>query len=334
MKVSCPNCNHQTINPHPGSICEVCGASLASAAPTDANNSGKPIDSDAVRPGFTGQVSLRERPVPKSPSQSGRGRFAAPSSTGGINRPISPGRHPGGSKFGARQGSPSVSSAARTGVRGRSPVQASAPMERGIRAQQPPVNAIVLEGTITGVHELPQEAPDANIAGIFASLILIIDLVLVFGWIALIVIVTALFIGILLAILNPGCLGGILRVFTQSIFFFLGPLISILFRNRTQDRNLQPVTNYKLYTANGQETIFRIKGRLRGATPQKGERVRVWGRWRDDILRTRGGQNLNSGERYLYPFNWSIVWLFLLLFINTVGFFFLRAQLHNLSVID
>ena len=185
----------------------------------------------------------------------------------------------------------------------------------------------VLEGTIIRVDPLDPEPPDPNVARILSSLILTVDLVLVLGPLALLIL--AIFIGVAMlgAALRMMWITTIVGFVFQSVFFFLSPLITAILGRRGGQQHLEPVQNYLVRAGNRQAYTFRVKGRLQGATIAKGDRARVWGRPQHGILRFQGGENLDTGETLSLPFDWHRVLLVLVILGNIAAYLFLRGYL-------
>ena len=197
---------------------------------------------------------------------------------------------------------------------------------RAIQRVSVPLGASALEGTIIGVKELDPENRDPDPARILFSLLFVADLFILLGSVALVVLLALVVIAVLAAVLNMMWMMAIFGFIIQALFFFLGPIIGLVTRGRGPAQNQQPVTNYRLRTLDGHDPTFRIKGQLRGVTPQEGDRVRVWGRVQHGILRFREGVNLNTDEPLILPQNWSVFWLIMLVLANVIGFLYLYGS--------
>jgi len=184
----------------------------------------------------------------------------------------------------------------------------------------------LIEGTVIQIDQLQSERSDPDVARILFSIILTVDIFIILGSIALYIIIAFIIITFLAALLNAMWITTILGFIMQSFFYFLSPIFSGLFRNR-QDQQLVPVTNYTVRIPGGATRTFRVKGQLRGATIQLGDRVQVSGRPRHGILRFSRGTKLDTGEPLLRPTNWHILWLLILIIANLFGYLMLEGYL-------
>lgn len=182
-----------------------------------------------------------------------------------------------------------------------------------------------LQGTIVRVDELQPEPPGANVPRILASLIVIVDLILILGPLMLVVIGTFVALVVVSAMFGMRWMITLFGFLMQSIFYFLSPIVGGLLR-RDQEPQMERVTNYVMRTEGGQDRTFRVKGQLRGATIDKGDRVRIEGRPRHGILMFRRGHKLDTGEELTLPFNWSWLVLGLVILANVVAYVALRGQ--------
>jgi len=149
----------------------------------------------------------------------------------------------------------------------------------------------------------------------------------VLGSFALAAIVISIVVVALAAALGMPWIITILGFIFQTVFYVFSPLIQVIVGRGREERQMEPGINYVLRTADGRLRTFRIKGRLQGATIGEGDRVRVWGRPQNGILRFQGGVKLDIGETLSLPVRWG-GWLFLALVVaaNLYFYFSLSGQ--------
>lgn len=185
----------------------------------------------------------------------------------------------------------------------------------------------VLEGTVVQITS-QQEAPDIDWARLLFGLLLVADLVIIFGTFALSFFIFAIIMFAIAAVFGfGGCVGAIVGWFMNIIAWIFGPIIRVavnLLRPR-QDQ-LVPLLHVRVReSGSGLERDCRIKGQLRGSISER-DRVRIWGRERNGIIYFRRGQNLRTGVDLTLPAQYSI-WLLLgLVLLNIIGVIYILSN--------
>ncbi len=306
--MQCPRCNDVFETPGPNNTCPTCNSALDPIVPDSAE-----------APGGTGTKTTYN---PSYPSYQ-RISFANKSTQ---NRNIIRNNS-------ATQTSRVPSRTAALPSQGNRPRPVSRPTNTpllGNRATiaQTDVQSSGLTGTVIRVDTLNPDPPDRILPQVLFSIILIIDLVILVGWIVLVILAVLLAVWLIATALHATCLTGLFGSIFQLLFSFILPFN--LFRRGQENQRLLPMANTILRAGNGRNYTVRIKGQLQGATPQPGDHVRVWGRVQHDILRLTGGVNLDTGEGFTLPFDWTPVWwilLFLLILGNIATYYYLNGLL-------
>ena len=308
MVPKCQQCGH--VNDRFGSTryCDVCGAALPARDAAPSGTPSKPLEAQATTPPAAVLSTVA------GPAQPGG---AGLSSDGGVLRSLDA-EASAIPQPAIQTGAPRLSS---TGPALAAPAQpALAPAEGAATFGR------MLEGTVIRVDPLGEEPADPDIARILFSLILMVDLVLFLGSLALGLIAVIIVAVVLAAVLRMSWLGQAIMQVVQVLFYVLTPLLQILLPRMSREVRREPVTNYLLRAADGRHFTFRVKGRLQGATISSADRVRVWGRPEHGILRFEGGVKLNTGESLTLPVNWSWLLLGLAVVANVMAYVFLRAR--------
>lgn len=317
MVPRCERCGH--LNDRLGStrFCDVCGAPLPRRAHTEVGAAEPP------RP----VPPAEEQPISAArPPEAPRGEYA----------PAVRGRHPEfrTSPLPATAQQPAPQPADRPIMPRPTPGAPPLPAPPRLPVARPEAGSVAhghaLEGTVIRVDPLGEEPADPDVARILASIIVIVDLLVFLGSLALVLILVTIAVAVVAALLHLPWLSQIVSSVIQLFLYILSPiLVPILQRQpgaRGQPRT-EPVTNYLLRAADGRSYTFRIKGRLRGAAIVVRDRVRIWGRPQDGILRFRGGVKLDSGESLSLPVDWSWLLLGLVVVANIVAYATLRGRL-------
>lgn len=319
MAARCGQCGH--LNNKLGStrFCDVCGAPLPRSLPMEDQQATR-APKAAPSPHIPHSAPVAEPPTLPEPRVD--------------DVPATPARD-AGSRVSLTSTSPVVRpSAAWPDVRRASSVpehvrptlaEAARPLRRvGTASVATPRN--VLEGTVIRVDPLDSEPADPDIARLLASIVVVVDLVVLLGSLALALVAVTIAVTVVAAVLNLPWLSQIVGSVVQLFLYILTPLLQRLpgFRGEQQ---MEPVTNYLLRAADNAHYTFRIKGRLRGATVSARDRVRVWGRPQHGILRFRGGLKLDTGESLTLPTNLSWLLLGFLVVANIVLYVYLQGRL-------
>lgn len=184
-----------------------------------------------------------------------------------------------------------------------------------------------VEGVVVSVSK-SEEPPDNDWARLLFGLLLTVDAVVVFGAIALYVLVVTLIIFIIAAILGfGGCVGIPLSLFFNMLITIFGPVMQ-RFGGMLGQRQVGTVPVLSVRIRNSrtrQEWDCRIKGPLRGSI-DKGDRVRIWGTVRNGIVYFRRGENLNTGASLTRPLQPSIWLLAGLVVVNVAAAIYVLAN--------
>jgi len=170
------------------------------------------------------------------------------------------------------------------------------------------------EGTVITIQPLSDDKPDPEISMILVKTLLFLDVFLVMGTIGLALLGASLIFIIIGLIFSIGCILPVAAIMGNIFIFTFIKLLGSVTGNK--NHQLLPVSNYVIQTTAGKMLTVRIKGRLRGAAPQKSDHVKVWGSFRDGIIHFRYGINENTGEPYLLPGGFGGIWLAILIFLN------------------
>jgi len=301
MTIRCDRCGH--LNSSARHRCEVCNEVLPEPWADQAENAEAPGRSELESPEASSGSAVRSRyPTYSRPRQ----RF----------QPVTPSVPAGDRRVHESAQSRGLDSR-------RAPARDVAVLTAG-RRQPTTTQPGTLQGTIVRVDELQPEPTGANLPRILASLIVVVDLIVLLGPLMLIVIGTFVALVVVSAMFGMRWMITLFSFLMQSIFYFLSPIVGGLLR-RDREPRLEPVTNYVVRAAGGQNPTFRVKGQLRGATIDRGDRVRIAGRPRHGILMFRRGQKLDTGEELTLPFNWSWLVLGLLILANVVAYVALQG---------
>ena len=170
------------------------------------------------------------------------------------------------------------------------------------------------QGTVITIQPLPDDKPEPEISMILVKTLLFLDVFLIMGTIGLALLGASLIFIIIGLIFSIGCILPVAAIMGNIFIFTFIKLIGSVTGNKNQQ--LLPVSNYVIQTTAGKMVTVRIKGRLRGAAPQKSDHIKVWGVFRDGIIHFRYGINANTGEPYLLPGGFGGIWLAILIFLN------------------
>lgn len=172
------------------------------------------------------------------------------------------------------------------------------------------------EGTVINIQSLPDDKPDAEISMILLKTLLFLDVFLIMGAIGLTLLGASLIFIIIGLIFSIGCILPMAAIMGQIFIVAFIRMLGSVTGNKNQQ--LLPVSNYIIQTTAGKIVTVRIKGRLRGAAPQKSDHIKVWGVFKDGIIHFRYGVNENTDEPYLLPDSFRGIWLAILILLNLV----------------